>query len=308
MRKMNLGACILGTFVACAALVNAGDAKSDTPTAANGNGVAAVYGSNIPADQIEFLSSGDRIVASTTSGSPSLIWETLEHGEKVECTSCIPAVAPLLYDNDVHTREIAAWWLRRRMFGVFGPGEVYQQTLATLATDSNATRRADAAYAIGEFLETTGIAAEATAIANDKDPGVRAAAASALGRLNDDGAGALSTALGDSTSAVKLAALASAGIVNTFSDVASVAKLTGDPDPLVRRRAAEILDQMHAKDSVASLIVLAQKDSDANVRGAACHALGTIGDSSATPALTSIAANDSDGLVRDLAQMALLRM
>ena len=45
-----------------------------------------------------------------------------------------------------------------------------------------------------------------------------------------------------------------------------------------------------------------------NVRGAACHALGTIGDASAKGALTSIAANDSDGLVRDLAQMALLRM
>jgi hypothetical protein len=36
--------------------------------------------------------------------------------------------------------------------------------------------------------------------------------------------------------------------------------------------------------------------------------LGTIGDASAKGALTAIAANDSDGLVRDLAQMALLRM
>jgi len=308
MRRMNLGACILGTFVACAAVINAGDAKSDTPAANAGGGVAAVYGSNIPADQVEFLSSGDRIVSATSSGSPSLIWETLEHGEKVECLSCVASVAPLLYDNNAEVREISAWWLRRRMFGVFGPGEVYQQTLGTLASDSNPTRRADAAYAIGEFLETSGIQAEATAINTDQDPGVRAAAASALGRLNDDGAGALSKALGDSSSAVKLAALQSAGRVNTFSDVATVAKLTGDSDPLVRRRTVEVLDQMNAKDSVASLITLAQKDSDANVRGAACHALGTIGDASAKGALTSIAANDSDGLVKDLAQMALLRM
>jgi len=307
MRRMNLGACILGTFVACAALVNAGDAKSDSPSTTGGV-VSAVYGSNIPADQVEFLSSGDRIVAATSSGSPSLIWETLEHGEKVECTSCISSVAPLIYDTNSEVREIAAWWLRRRMFGVFGPGEVYQQTLGTLASDANPTRRADAAYAIGEFLETSGIQAEATAISTDQDPGVRAAAAATLGRLNDDGAGALSKALGDTNSAVKLAALQSAGRVNTFSDVATVAKLTGDADPLVRRRTAEILDQMNAKDSVASLVTLAQKDSDANVRGAACHALGTIGDASAKGALTAIAANDSDGLVRDLAQMALLRM
>ncbi|MEO8878620.1 MAG: HEAT repeat domain-containing protein [Polyangiaceae bacterium] len=307
MRRMNLGACILGTFVACAALANAGDAKSDSPTTTNG-GVTAVYGHNIPADQIEFLSSGDHIISATSSGSPSLIWETLEHGEKVECISCISAVAPLIYDNDAHTREIAAWWLRRRMFGVFGPGEVYQQTLSTLATDAHPTRRADAAYAIGEFLELTGVQAEATAIANDQDPTVRAAAASALGRLNDDGAGALSKAMGDTDSRVKLASLASAGRVNTFTDIAAVSRLTGDGDAQVRRRAAEILDQMHAKDSVASLVALAQNDSDSNVRGAACHALGTIGDNSAKTALTAVAANDSDMLVRDLAQMALLRM
>ena len=26
------------------------------------------------------------------------IWETLEHGERVECLDCIPSVEPLLYD------------------------------------------------------------------------------------------------------------------------------------------------------------------------------------------------------------------
>lgn len=306
MRRINLGACILGAFVACAAVVNSGDAKSDTP-ATPGGGLAAVYG-NISPDQVEFLSSGDRIIASTSSGSPSLIWETLEHGEKVECLSCISAVAPLIYDHDAHTREIAAWWLRRRMFGVFGPGEVYQQTLGTLQSDPNPTKRAYAAYAIGEFLESAGVAAEAAAIANDADPGVRAAAASALGRLNDEGTGSISKALGDTDTGVKMAALSSAGRINTFADFGSVTKLLGDGDASVRRRAAEVLDQMGSKDSVGALVAMAQNDPDANARGAACHALGTIGDASAKTALTSIAANDSDSLVRDLAQMALLRL
>ncbi|MGH7280656.1 MAG: HEAT repeat domain-containing protein [Polyangiaceae bacterium] len=306
MRRINLGACILGTFVAFAAVMNSGDAKSDSPTPGVGGGVQAVYGNNIPPDQIEFLSSGDAIISSTSSGSPSKIWETLEHGERVECISCIPAVAPLLYDADPHTREIAAWWLRRRMFGVFGPGEVYQQTLGTLADQGQSpARRADAAYAIGEFLETAGVAAEATAIANDPDPTVRAAAASALGRLNDEGSGALSKALADTDSRVKLAGLASAGRVNTFSDIASVSALLGDSDAQVRRRSAEILDQMRAKDSVGALVAMAQNDADPNARGAACHALGSIGDASAMPALTAIAKNDSDSLVRDLAQIAL---
>ena len=52
------------------------------------------------------------------------IWQALEHGEKVECLDCIPAVEKLLYDGNAKNREIAAWWLRRRIFGVFGPGEV----------------------------------------------------------------------------------------------------------------------------------------------------------------------------------------
>ena len=40
------------------------------------------------------------------------MWETLEHGEKVECLDCIPLVAPLLYDSNAKTREIAAWSAR----------------------------------------------------------------------------------------------------------------------------------------------------------------------------------------------------
>jgi len=74
----------------------------------------------------------------------------------VECLNCIGAVAPLLFDADAKNREISAWWLRRRMLGVFGPGEVYEQTLTTLSSDPSATRRSYAASAIGEFLVGSG--------------------------------------------------------------------------------------------------------------------------------------------------------
>ena len=92
----------------------------------------------------------------TSSGSPSLIWETLEHGESVECLNCIPAVEPLIYDNNAEVREIAAWWLRRRIFGVFGAGEVYEHTVNAVKSDPNPQRRAYAAYALGEFLDPGG--------------------------------------------------------------------------------------------------------------------------------------------------------
>ena len=96
-------------------------------------GFAGVYG-EVPADQAEFISTPDSIKQAAVSGAPTMIWETLEHGEKVECLDCIPLVAPLLYDaTSAKTREIAAWWLRRRLLGVFQSGLVYDQTLSPLA-------------------------------------------------------------------------------------------------------------------------------------------------------------------------------
>lgn len=277
------------------------DARSDD------TGVQAVYG-QIPSDQIEHLSSQTQILAALQAGSMTTIWQALERGEKVECLDCIPAVAPFLYDGNAHTREIAAWWLRRRMFGVFGPGEVYSQTLTTLASDSDPTRRAYAAYAVGEFLEGIGITPLATALTTDPDPGVRAAAASALGRLNDDGAGALETAIGDSQATVQVAALTAAGRVNSFTGVANVAAQLGNASALVRKRAVEVLDEMGAADSVAAVIQLAQSDPDEQVRLVSCHALGDFGNSSASAALNSISMNDSSQLVRDMATIALIRL
>jgi hypothetical protein len=294
MRRINLGASIFGLAAAALVMTTGGDARSNvTP-----------YGA-IPPDQAEFISSADAIKSTALSGSPEALWQTLEHGEKVECLDCIPFVAPLLFDSSARTREIAAWWLRRRIFGVFGSGEVYQQTLTTLGTDANPTRRAYAAYALGEFLEGAGIKPLATALTTDADPGVRAAAASALGRINDDGMGALSKALGDGDATVRTASLLAAGRINSFVDTPSVAKLLGDSDANVRRQAVLLLDEMHAKDTVASVLALAQGDTSADVRIGACHALGTFGDSSAKSAVNNIAQNDSSSLVRDMANIAL---
>lgn len=297
-----------------AALLVAGGARGQaaprqvTPDVDAG-GFASVYG-QIPASQAEFLSTPDSIKNAAATGAPSLVWEVLEHGESVECLDCIPVVAPLLYASDSRTREIAAWWLRRRMFGVFGPGEVYSQTVQTLQSDPSSIRRADAAYALGEFLAVPGIAPCATALTTDTDPTVRAAAASALGRLNSDGNGALETALSDSDSGVKLAALHSAARINSFSGMANVAALLMDANPDVRRNALDVLDALVASDTLAAVTAAAQNDADATVRAAACHALGTFGSAaaSALPVLQKLEASDPDTFVRDAAQIAIQRI
>src|SRR6185312_12014078 len=153
-------------FLFAATALTAHDARSDGTAAPrqvtpSGTGFQAVYG-QIPPDQAESISSSDTIKSAALSGAPTLVWEALEHGEKVECLDCIPLVGKLLYDSNAKTREIAAWWLRRRMFGVFGPGEVYEQTVNTLAQDQDPKRRAYAAYALGEFFASPGIDACAT--------------------------------------------------------------------------------------------------------------------------------------------------
>jgi hypothetical protein len=296
---------IIGSLaLACASLVSSGDA---TATIAESTaGTQKIYGS-IPPDQIEHISTRDRIKSVTASGSMMAIWETLEHGERVECLDCIPAIGELLYDANPRTREIAAWWLRRRIAGVFGEGQVYQQTLQKLQADPDPVTRMYAANALGEFLALPGIDACAVAVERDADPRVRAAAATALGRLNDDGKGALSKALADVDPQVKLAAIRSAGRINAFKDAPAVARLAGDGDAMVRRNAAELLGQMRAPEGFDAVLALA-KDPDANVRNAACHSLGALHDQRARAVLEDLAKNDPNTLVRDQAQIALRRL
>ncbi len=317
MRTAQITKLAAGGLLLAAALLSVHDARSDgsaTPrqVTPSGTGFQSVYGS-LPPDQAEFISTPDTIKSAALSGAPTLVWEALEHGEKVECLDCIAVVAPLLYDSNAKTREIAAWWLRRRVFGVFGDGEVYSQTVQTLQTNSNPVMRADAAYALGEFFATPGIAACATAVTADTDATVRAAAASALGRLNDDGSGALAQALGDSDPSVSLAALASISRINTFSGVSSLAGVTSNPNAQVRRRALEVLDALAVVDSVDVVAAVAKNDPDAGVRAAACHALGNFGtatsqDATAMAVLQQLSTSDPNVFVRDQAQIALQRL
>jgi HEAT repeat protein len=176
-------------------------------------------------------------------------------------------------------------------------------------------RRSYAAYALGELFAAPGVAACATAL-TDGDAHVRAAAASALGRLNNDGGGALTQAFSDADPTVKLAALGSAAIINSFSGIASVASLTADSSADVRRSAIEVLDSRGAASAIVPILAAAQNDADAGVRAAACHAVGSIAArspsmidvGSLTSALTALSQNDSSVFVRDMAKMALRRL
>jgi hypothetical protein len=309
MKRFLVSAAALGVAV----MASSAGAEPEPSTHA---GRAAVY-QKLHGSSLEAVSTPDTIRAmfdkdGAAAVAPTRIWKVLEHGEKVECLSCIPLVSGLLYNSHAKTREIAAWWLRRRIFGVFGPGEVYSQVVATLADQTQSEfRRTAAANALGEFLTMTGAKHLASAIRSDPSATVREASVKALERMNNQGPNQdLSFAMTDEAVNVRLAAVRAATHVNVFTDVASIAALVGDESPLVRRAAADSLGAMRAKDAVEGLAALAQLDSedDPAVRKAAIWALAEIRATSARPIVRDAADNDPDPLVRDAAAAALRRM
>ena len=242
--------------------------------------------------------------------APTRIWKVLEHGEKVECLSCIPYVNKLLYNPEAKNREIGAWWLRRRVFGVFGPGEIYSQVLKVLENGGESeARRAYAAEAIGEFLNPAGVRYVARAAVGDPSARVRKSAVQALSRLNSQGPSSeLGTALADVDAGVRLAALKAAGSINVFSSVERVVQLLGDESADVRKRAAETLGAMRVGDAVVGLVALAESDEESDdVRAAALWALGQIGDSAGLPAVEAQIRSPS-AIVRSAAVIARRRL
>jgi hypothetical protein len=296
--------------LSAAALVSVSSA-ADAPDATH-RGRSTVYG-NLSNGSLEAVSTPDAmlsLVKAPDSAAPTAIWTMLEHGERVECLTCIPYVSKMLYASNPKTREISAWWLRRRIFGVFGKGEVYEQTINAVSDQSKSPlSRAYAANALGEFLEGAGIEPVSSALVKDSSPAVRLAAANALIRLNNEGPNSeLSLALTDKDADVRLAALNGVTHINVFSNVDRVAMLISDPNALVRRRAAQTLGTLKSGDSVLGLIALTMPaEPDAGVRAAAVWALGQIGDSHAKDAVLA-AQEDGDSSVRDAARISLRRL
>ncbi len=302
---------LLKSSVVLGTLLLASGASAGEPNITTGR--AEVY-KEISPESLEAVSTPEEIKGLVASNiAPTRIWKVLEHGEKLECLACVPVVSKLLYNSNAKTREISAWWLRRRIFGVFGPGQVYERTLNTLGNPQETeTHRVYAANALGEFLSSSGVPALSKAIVSDESARVRLAAVAGLERLNSSGqADELTLALGDADEGVRLGALHAATRINSFLDSQAVVALISDSSSLVRRRAAETLGVMKSEDSVAGLIALssADQESDAAVRGAAVWALGQIGNIEARDAILE-AQNDSDPFVRNAATIAgrLLRL
>ncbi|NOY90894.1 MAG: HEAT repeat domain-containing protein [Deltaproteobacteria bacterium] len=182
------------------------------------------------------------------SGAPSRLMGLLEHGEMVECNACVPLLeAKLLESGNAGVRELAAWWLRRRPFAV---GAIMNRMRLTLEGDADPTRRSRAAEALGELMDAHSLVPLRRAVEGDADGAadtsamVRASAVLALGRLNHPAGNAvIAYAIEDTDVSVRRAALSVVLIVNFYREYDALVSALGDADPVVRRRAAQLVGE-----------------------------------------------------------------
>lgn len=244
------------------------------------------------------------MVNAIKSASPSRLYATLEYGERVECFECIPLLADkLLSSNEADTREIAAWWLRRRSFG-FGP--IMQKMQEVAKSDADAVRRARAAAALGEFLDPHASEVLRSVATEDADASVRVAGLRALGRLNTiKGHSAISAGMSDADASVRLAALEQVRRVTFFRDTAALLETIADDDANVRRTAAQLAGELRLSAAVEPLVGVLMTDDSAQVRQAAAIALGRIGGGEAEAVLSDAKKLEKDEAVQQAISVAM---
>jgi HEAT repeat protein len=175
-----------------------------------------------------------------------------------------------------------------------------------LASDASATRRARAAMALGEFMDPAAFTPLRDAAMGDGDSGVRAAAVTALGRLNHSGANPiLSVALRDAAVEVRRAAISQVLVVNFFRDHDALLSSLVDTDDEIRMRSARLLGTFRVAEAVPALQGMLETDTNERVRQAAAWALGRIGGESARGALRAAATAESSSLVQNAIEVAL---
>lgn len=161
--------------------------------------------------------------------------------------------------------------------------------LVPLLQDKIELVRRETAYALGKTRSHSAVAPLEGVFFNDKETGVRAAAAVALGEIGDE-------------SSVQTLSQILAGTSENKK------KSKGDSNEFIRRAAARSLGQIKSRSSVAVLIAALINDANENdVRREAATALGLIGDPAAVPALQA-AFISRDPYLSEAAREALRRL
>lgn len=236
------------------------------------------------------------------SNNPDSIIGEVERAEKLPCGSCIDLVKPLIDHEDARIRDVAAWWLNKRVIRQQVRDEMFDRLQGG---DQVAAR--NAAEVLGRFMHPEAYNHLEMAIHNAAlGDEARAAAATAVGSIGSRSAkGILEGALTSDSAAVrKAAAKALRNVANNLDGVALL-DLLQDSDPGVVREAALTVGAVREEGAVNNLILVLQDESlDAYTRRDAAWALGKIGDGSARDALAEASDADPSMLVRGAARAA----
>ena len=252
-------------------------------------------------------SSPQAVQRAIASGSSDAIKSELERAEHLVCVSCVGMVMPLLDNQDQGIRQVAAWWIARR--GVVRTVRV--EMLNRLGQPDSVAAR-NAADVLGELHYPSSIPALSAALSNPLfSSEARAHMAQALGRISRPAVVApLTSALAGNDGVVKVAAMQALQSIAGLRDGAAVSPLLVDGDVTVRAEAATPLGMFHDANGTNALVSALQNDASPVVRKRAAWALGEIHANTAVagPALQQAAAKDASPFVRSLAAAALTRL
>jgi len=241
------------------------------------------------------------------SGSSDAIKSELERAEHLVCVSCVDMVRPLIDNNDQGIRQVAAWWLARR--GVVR--NIRVEMLNRLGQPDSVAAR-NAADVLGELHYVSSIPALSAALSNPLFTSeARAHMAAALGRISrPEVVAPLTGALAVNDGVVQVAAMQALQSIAGLRDGAAVSPLLTSGDASVRAEAATTLGMFHDASATAALVTALQNDASPIVRKRAAWALGEIHASTAVagPALQAAVANDGSPFVRSLAAAALTQL
>jgi len=252
-------------------------------------------------------SSPQAVRSAIASGSPDAIKSELERAEHLVCVSCVDAVLPLIDNQDEGIRQVAAWWLARR-----GVARNVRVDMLNRLGQPDSTLARNAADVLGEFHYVSSIPALSAALSNPVfSSEARAHIAQALGKISRPAVVApLTAVLAGNDAIVKVASMKALQSIAGLRDGSAVSPLLVDGDVNVRAEAATTLGMFHDASGAAALVTALQNDSSPIVRKRAAWALGEMHASSAVAgaALQAAATNDASPFVRSLATAALTRL
>jgi hypothetical protein len=252
-------------------------------------------------------SSPQAVQRAIASGSPDAIKSELERAEHLVCVSCVDMVMPLLDNNDQGIRQVAAWWIARR-----GVARTVRVQMLTRLGQPDSVAARNAADVLGEFHYVSSIPALSAALSNPTfSSEARAHVAAALGRISrPEVVAPLTGVLSVNDGVVQVAAMQALQSIAGLRDGAAVSPLLGNGDASVRAEAATTLGMFHDASAANALVTALQNDASPIVRKRAAWALGEIHANTAVagPALQAAAANDASPFVRSLAAAALTRL